>query len=170
MTDAVHIRAGREGDGSSILRLWDEAIAWLVCRGQTGQWGTEPASSRARNREMVREWETGPGLRMAEMDGVQVGASVIVENPPDYVPPASVSESYLYFLISDRSRAGTGIGSALVRRAADEARKNGSEILRVDCWADAPTLVDWYVSQGFVPSGTFTVADNWRGQVFEMKL
>jgi GNAT superfamily N-acetyltransferase len=119
---------------------------------------------------MVREWETGPGLRIAELDGVPVGASVIVMSPPDYVPRTSVSETYLYFLISDRTHTGAGIGSALVQRAADEARANGSEVLRVDCWADAPALVGWYISQGFAPSDTFTVGDDWRGQVFEMTL
>lgn len=170
MIGVTEIREGREGDGPLVLRLWDDAIGWLVSRGQPGQWGTEPASARSRNRGMVREWEIGTGLRIAEIDGVPVGASVVMENPPDYVSPISVPETYLYFLVSDRSRAGAGIGSALVRRAAEEARGNGSELLRVDCWAGAPALITWYINQGFVPSQTFTVGDNWHGQVFEMAL
>ena len=170
MTGPVHIREGHEGDGESVLRLWDGAIAWMVRRGQPEQWGTEPASKRARTRDLVREWETGTGLRVAEIDGEPVGASVIVDRPPDHVPQAQASETYLYFLISDRERAGIGIGAALVSRAADEARERGSEILRVDCWAGAPTLVAWYTNQGFTPSDTFIFGGNWHGQVFEMIL
>jgi hypothetical protein len=51
-----------------------------------------------------------------------------------------------------------------------EARAHGSEILRVDCWAGAPGLVSWYERQGFTRSGTFTMSNGWRGQLFEMTL
>ena len=65
-----------------------------------------------------------------------------------------------------------GIGAELVARAAAEARAAGSEVLRVDCWAGAPTLVAWYERQGFVRSDSFTVEVRgpWHGQVFEMRL
>jgi hypothetical protein len=60
----------------------------------------------------------------------------------------------------------------MVRRAVADARANGSKVLRVDCWADAPELVAWYERHGFVRSATFTVdvRGGWYGQVFEMKL
>lgn len=126
------VRAGRVGDGAAVLALWDAAIAWLVARGQAGQWGTEPASARQQTRDLVREWVAGTGLRVAELDAEPVGASVIVQAHPGYVPPIERSETYLLFLVSDRARAGLGIGSELVRRAAAEARGAGSEVLRVD--------------------------------------
>jgi GNAT superfamily N-acetyltransferase len=107
---------------------------------------------------------------VAELDGEPVGASVIVPAGPEYVPPAGPSETYLLFLVSDRSRAGLGIGSELVRRAAAEARAAGSEVLRVDCWAGAADLVAWYERQGFTRTETFTVRGYWHGQLFEMRL
>jgi GNAT superfamily N-acetyltransferase len=119
---------------------------------------------------MVGGWETGTGLWIAEIDGETVGACVIVGSAPEYVPSNRLSETYLYFLISDRTCAGMGVGSALVHAAADEARAAGSEVLRVDCWAGAPSLVDWYTRQGFTASDTFTVGENWRGQLLEMVL
>ena len=169
---SVLIREGRGGDGEVVLGLWDTAISWLAERGQPGQWGTEPASSRPRTREMVDQWLLTPGLRIAELDGRPVGASVIGPEPPGHVPPTQLRETYLLFLISDRNHAGAGIGAELVRRAADEARTAGSEVLRVDCWAGAPPLVAWYERQGFVRSDTFTVdvRGPWHGQVFEMRL
>jgi GNAT superfamily N-acetyltransferase len=121
---------------------------------------------------MVDQWVIGSGLRVAEIDGEEVGASVIGAAPPAHVPPTSLAETYLLFLISSRRQAGMGIGAELVAQAASEARAGGSEVLRVDCWAGAPTLVEWYERQGFVRSDSFTVEVRgpWHGQVFEMRL
>lgn len=170
--DPIVIRQGRATDGGVILELWDIAIAWMVRRGQPGQWGTEPASARARTREMVESWLPEPGLRIAEIGGEPVGASVIVATPPSHVPATPLRETYLNFLISHRDHAGRGIGAELVRQAVADARAAGSEVLRVDCWAGAPALVDWYERQGFARSDTFTVdvRGPWHGQVFEMRL
>ena len=170
--DEVVIRPGRADDGAAILSLWDAAIAWMVQRGQPGQWGTEPASLRPRTRELVESWLCEPGLRIAEIAGEPVGASVTVATPPAHVPATPWRETYLYFLISHRSYAGRDIGGRLVRFAAAEARAAGSEVLRVDCWAGAPALVAWYERQGFVRSGSFTVdvRGPWHGQVFEMRV
>lgn len=156
----------------ALLTMWDRAIAWMVQRGQAMQWGTEPASQIPRCREMVAQWVQGSGLRIAELGARAVGASVIADAPPAHIPPTPLRETYLVFLISDREQAGQGIGAELVRRAVDDARAGGSEVLRVDCWADAPALVAWYERQGFVRSETFTVdvRGGWNGQVFEMRL
>jgi hypothetical protein len=72
------IRRGRADDAGLVLALFDEAVAWLVARGQTGQWGTEPWSQRARPVTMVRSWAQGDGLRIAhEDDGTPLGALVL---------------------------------------------------------------------------------------------
>jgi GNAT superfamily N-acetyltransferase len=170
--DELVIRHGHHDDGDAILSLWDMAIAWMVRRGQPGQWGTEPASARPRSRELVGTWLREPGLRIAEIAGEAVGASVTVATPPAHVPATPLRETYLYFLISHRGYAGRDIGGRLVRLAASEARIAGSEVLRVDCWAGAPALVAWYERQGFVRSDSFTVdvRGPWYGQVFEMRL
>jgi GNAT superfamily N-acetyltransferase len=165
----VELRDGRTSDAAPILDLWDGAIAWLVARGQVGQWGTDPASGRPQTREMVQRWVAEPGVTIAELDGEMVGVSVIAGTPPQWVPPIARPETYLMFLLSSRRHAGQGIGSLLVRRAAADARAAESEVLRVDCWAGAPTLVAWYERQGFVRSTTF-VLRGWHGQVFEMAL
>ena len=172
VTIPVHIRAGDLTDDVALLTMWDRAIAWMVGRGQAQQWGTQPASQNPTCRELVGQWVRDPGLRIAERGGRVVGASVIVGEPPAHIPPTPLRETYLLFLISDREVAGGGIGAELVRRAVADARANRSEVLRVDCWADAPGLVAWYERQGFVRSDTFTVdvRGGWNGQVFEMEL
>ena len=173
MSNAVEVRDGRESDFDRVLAMWDGAVEWMVARGQSAQWGTEPMSTRPRAREHVREWTTGSGLRIAEICGQTVGASVIADRPPEWVPPTSLQETYLLFLISAREHAGKGIGAELVKRVVDDARQTGSGVLRVDCWAGASGLVAWYERQGFVRSDTFVVSmrgHSWHGQVFEMAL
>jgi GNAT superfamily N-acetyltransferase len=170
MGDSIKVRRGRETDADTILSLWDAAIAWLVVRGQTEQWGTEPASARASCRHAVQEWASCQGLRIAELDEQPVGVGVVVESCPNYVPSTDLRESYLLFLVANPAHTGHGIGATLVEHAAREARADGSKLLRVDCWAGAPDLVGWYERHGFAKTDTFTVNDGWHGQVFEMML
>lgn len=159
------IRRGTLDDLPAVLALLDEAVAWLVERGQTGQWGTEPWSERAdasgRIRAMVAEGE----LWLAEKEGQPVGALIVGERPR-HVPAVDRPELYINLLVSARRHAGEGIGARLIATAIDRA---GVNLLRVDCWAGSPKLVGWYESQGFNRSGTFELR-GWRGQVFEMEL
>ena len=39
----MQIDRGGAADAARLLALFDDAIAWLVSRGQTGQWGTAAA-------------------------------------------------------------------------------------------------------------------------------
>ena len=39
--DEIEVRRGGPRDTPRLLALFDDAIAWLVARGQTGQWGRE---------------------------------------------------------------------------------------------------------------------------------
>ena len=62
----VRIRRGTAADAALVLALFDEAVVWLVARGQPGQWGTTPWS-RAPERGRARE-DVGArsGLRIAQ--------------------------------------------------------------------------------------------------------
>jgi GNAT superfamily N-acetyltransferase len=159
------IRPGTPDDEGALLALFDEAVAWMVARGQTGQWGDRPFSERAETRARVREFAEHPGLWIAERDGEPLGALIVGARPP-HVEPIDRSELYIELLISSRRHAGNGIGARLVRLADELAVERGVEVLRVDCWAGAPTLVGFYEAQGFTRSGTFDVR-GWKGQVFD---
>ncbi len=165
----MRIRDGGPADAQAVLDLLDEAVAWLVARGQTGQWGTRPFSVCERRIERVREWAGGSGLRIAELDGEPVGALVLGAHSP-WVEPASSPERYVELLVTSRRCAGRDIGGALIRRAIEETRDAGLSLLRVDCWAGAPPLVAWYERQGFTRSGTFVVLGGWHGQVFSLEV
>jgi GNAT superfamily N-acetyltransferase len=154
----------------AVLGLFDEAVDWLVTRGQTGQWGTEPFSSRESAISRIVEWAGGGGLWMAEAaDGTPVGALVVGARPP-WVAAADEPERYVEALVTSRRHAGQDVGGELVRHAVEVARAAGVSLLRVDCWGDAPGLVGWYERQGFTRSGTFELEDGWHGQVLSMEL
>jgi GNAT superfamily N-acetyltransferase len=162
------VRRGGPEDAAAVIALFDEAVEWLVARGQTGQWGSEPLSRNERMVARVHGWAGGDGLWMAEMDG-RVAGALVVGSRPEHVHAVDEPELYVELLLSSRALAGRGIGAALIAHAASLAREAGVPLLRVDCWAGAPTLVAFYERQGFVRDGTFDVG-GWIGQVFSMRL
>ena len=159
------IRPGTPDDEGALLALFDEAVAWMVARGQPGQWGDRAFSERPETRARVREFAESPGLWIAERGDEPLGALIVGVRPP-HVAPIDRSELYIELLISSRRHAGNGIGARLARLADEIAVERGVEVLRVDCWAGAPTLVGFYEAQGFTRSGVFDVR-GWKGQVFE---
>ncbi|MDO3705990.1 GNAT family N-acetyltransferase [Micromonospora sp. C28SCA-DRY-2] len=168
------VRRGGAGDAGAVLRLLDDATAWLVARGRTGQWGTEPASTDPRRIAQADAWATGGGLWLAVLDERPVGA-LVVGAATEYVPPATEPELYVNLLVTDRAHAGLGIGGRLLAHAADLARERGVGLLRVDCYAgDDRALVGWYTRQGFTPTDPFTVErpgrPPWPGQVLARRL
>jgi GNAT superfamily N-acetyltransferase len=160
------VRVGSPGDLDWLLGLFDEAVAWMVARGQAQQWGSEPWSADARIRERVAEMIAAGGLRVAQVGGEDVGALIVGERPP-HVPAIDEPE-----LLVSRRFAGRRIGEWLVTQAIAEARALGAAVVRVDCWAGAPPLVAWYEGCGFAPAGTFAVdvRGGWHGQIFSMRV
>jgi GNAT superfamily N-acetyltransferase len=163
----MNIRPGRPEDARVILDLFDEAVAWLVARGQTGQWGTEPFSKFPARVERAEQWAASGGLYVAE-DDAPLGI-VVLGAHAEWVEPPDRPERYVEALVTSRAHKGENVGGALIRHAIAETRTAGLDLLRVDCWAGAPGLVAWYEAQGFVKTSTFTVRD-WHGQVFAMDL
>ena len=164
----ITIRAGRAGDAELLLELFDEAVAWLVARGQTGQWGSEPFSATPKGVAKITDLAAEDGLRVAEISGRGVGA-IVTGSAPDYVRPAEDAELYVLALISSRAHAGRGIGARLIDHAKQQARRAGCHQLRVDCWAGSPTLIGFYESAGFTKLDTFEVG-GWSGQVLSMRV
>ena len=163
----MRIREGTAADTAAVLALFDEAVRWLVARGQTGQWGTQPFSAVDARVARAAEWAASGGLRIA-CEGEAVIGAIVIGARPEHVSPADSAERYVEALVTSRAHAGHDIGGELVRRAIKETRTAGIPLLRVDCWAGAPSLVAWYERQGFHRSGTFTVRD-WHGQVLSMR-
>src|SRR4051812_46674976 len=100
MTDQqiVAIRPGGPADAATVLRLLDTATAWLVARGRTGQWGTEPASADPRRIAQADAWAGGGGLYLAMLGDTVVGA-LVVGAATAYVPPPTEPELFVNLLV-----------------------------------------------------------------------
>ncbi|MEV0092452.1 GNAT family N-acetyltransferase [Streptomyces sp. NPDC050738] len=166
----MKIRKGGADDIPAILGMLDGAIEWLVAEGRTGQWGTKPWSSMPKAVEKVHRYVAEGSPWIAEVDGVPAGTLTLTEGPGPELAPADEPERYIHLLVIDRRFAGLGVGSELLRHAAEETRREGISLLRVDCYAGPDgELVAYYVRNGFSPTEKFS-AGEWRGQVLARRL
>ncbi|MFF8598872.1 GNAT family N-acetyltransferase [Streptomyces sp. NPDC015232] len=166
----IDIRRGGPADVPAMLAIFDSAVVWLNERGITAQWGTEPFSARPKTVEAIEKLVAEGEPWLAEIDGVPVGTLTLTPQPGAYVPPAAEPERYVRYLATDGRRHGHGVGAALLAHAAEETRRAGVSLLRVDCYAGSEgRLVRYYERQGFTPTDAFTVGD-WPGQVLERRV
>ena len=165
----LKIRPGGRADVPAVLALLDGAVEWLVAAGRTGQWGTEPHSTRPGRIEQITGFADSGGLWIAETGGRAVGALTVGEAMP-YVPAAVEPELYVRLLVTERASAGHGIGTTLLGLARELAREQGVGLLRVDCYAGGDgALVRYYERQGFTRDQTFSIGD-WPGQILVERL
>ena len=168
--DNTVIRSGDSGDVDTLLRFFDEAVEWLVARGSSKQWGTEPWSGVPKRVERVKGMAADPGLRIEVVDGEAAGALIVSEEHDQHVPAVDERELYIRLLITSRRFTGRRVGGRLVEYALDEARRRGIDLVRVDCWAGGDgELQRYYESQGFKPTARFNVGE-WVGQVLEQRV
>ncbi|MEV4436536.1 GNAT family N-acetyltransferase [Streptomyces sp. NPDC049555] len=171
-THGIKIRPGGLADAPAILDMLDSAVVWMNGRGNTEQWGTTPYSQKPGGVERVERYTTENVPYIAEWDGTPVGAMVLDCGPSPQMPiaPATEPERYVRLLVSDRRYAGRGIGAALLAHAAEETRRAGVELLRVDCWAGGGgELVAFYERNGFTSTDRF-VSGSWPGQVLARRV
>ncbi|PSJ30619.1 GNAT family N-acetyltransferase [Streptosporangium nondiastaticum] len=171
-THGIRIRPGSLADAPAILAMLDSAVVWMNARGNTEQWGTTPYSQRPGGTERVEQYTTENIPYVAELGGAPAGALVLDSGPSPQMPIAAAGEPELYvrLLVSDRRYAGLGIGAALLAHAAEEARRAGVELLRVDCWAGGGgELVSFYERNGFARTDRF-LSGSWPGQVLARRV
>lgn len=166
----VQFRTGSSEDTDAVLALFDANITWLVERGRSAQWGSEPWSENPQRVEFVRDLLASGVVTIAEIDGDVVGASVVTDHPMPYVPAIDEAERYLKLLIASPAHRGQKIGQRLIERARDYTTSDGVGILRVDCWAGGDRrLVSYYTSEGFTPTQEIEVRPGTSVQVFEWR-
>lgn len=166
----VQFRTGSIEDADAVLALFDANVAWLVERGRSDQWGSEPWSGAPRLVEFVRNLLSSGVVTIAEVDGEVVGVSVVTDHPMPYVPAADEPERYLKLLMSSPAYRGHKIGHRLIELARDVTVSESVHLLRVDCWAGGDRrLVSYYTSEGFTPTQEIEVRPGTPVQVFEWR-
>ena len=166
----IDVVSGSLADFDAVMRLMDEAVAWLAAAGRPGQWGTEPLSGRQKSVDHMRKEVADNDLWLARINGEVVGAMLLGDHPRYYINPVAEPEIYLHLLVASRRHIGAGIGRALVVKAIALAMEEGIGLIQVDCYAgDDRKLVTAYERLGFTPTTAFKV-ENWPGQLLELRL
>ncbi|HEV2528436.1 MAG TPA: GNAT family N-acetyltransferase [Thermomicrobiales bacterium] len=167
---ALHLRAATSDDHGEVIRLLDESVMWLVSRGRSNQWGSEPwTGNETRMSRIYGMLQDNDGI-VAERAGRIVGVAVVGQSNPPYVPDVVVPQRYIHLLIAAPSERGNGVGSVLLERIRADTRAAGIRLLRVDSFGGGDRrLVNYYVGQGFTPTETFH-RGNWVGQLYEQYL
>jgi GNAT superfamily N-acetyltransferase len=161
VNERVRVRTGDVKDAHAVIGLMDAAQQWLIANGRADQWGTTPFSSRPEQVQRMRALAAGGGLRIAEREGVAVGA-IVLGPAPDFAPPAD-TELYLRWFVTDPEAP--GIGAVLLAEVRAEAIRRGARVLRTDCWAGGDgALVRYYERAGFIPGERVRVGE-WYGQI-----
>lgn len=163
----MHFRAGSSDDTEDVLALFDANIAWLVERGRSEQWGSEPWSGNPKMETFVRDLLADGVVTIADINGDVVGASIVTDHPMPYVPAIAEPERYLKLLIASPAHRGQKIGHRLIELARQRTVAEGIGLLRVDCWSGGDRrLVAYYESEGFVPAEEIEVRPGTSVQVF----
>lgn len=170
----VRVRRAVPTDAPAILGLFDDAIAWFVRIGNSGQWGTEPVSGQQQWIDRAAEWCRDPDAWVAEAPELGVCGAIVLGDAVDYVPAATRPELYVRVLIGSRNPRAAGTGRRLLAVADERADALGLSQLRVDCYAGGTGgLVRFYESCGYERESTFTVGEApaaWPGQVLRREL
>lgn len=147
-----------------MLAALDASVAWLVDRGFSAQWGSEPFSSSERRREQAARW-VGEELTLIAGERGRVNGVLTLGEAPTYVEQSSEPEIYVELLASSHRAGSKGVGRDLLGLAQRIAMCAGVEQLRVDCYAGSGgRLVRFYEGCGFIATASFQVGD-WPGRV-----
>jgi GNAT superfamily N-acetyltransferase len=169
------IRPAASGDAEHILSVSDEATAWLVEHGLSGQWGDEPPSSEPVFVARVSSWiRDGEAVVAIDSNGEVHGYAVTGSFPPPYMDPAVAKRSvedayYVYTVASCMRRESRGAGRRLIMWALEQARASGAIYLRLDCWAENPRLRAYYQGLGFEECDRY-VDEGWPGVVMQLRV
>lgn len=165
----MRIRAGDNADLPVVMAMFDEAVTWLVARGNTEQWGADPWSEQPHNVERIAEKIDRGDLWIALVADVPAGAMITSDRPSSYIEEVGEPELYIQLLLTSRRYAGRKIGAELLAHARSLMHERHVGLMRVDCYAGGNgDLVRYYERQGFTRTRTFKVGD-WPGQLLEQR-
>jgi GNAT superfamily N-acetyltransferase len=157
----------------SILELFDSAVVWLVARGITKQWGTEPLSQSESFRARVQSWIDKEEMVIAAQDDLVLGCLAVCASVPPYAQQVYDKQPktmlYLEAFVTHREHKGQGVGQTLLMYAEQLALEKGIAYIWLDCYAENSDLQKYYEGAGFVAFDEFRVGE-WRGKVFEKRL
>jgi ribosomal protein S18 acetylase RimI-like enzyme len=146
-------------DAAALLALREAAASWLASRG-IRQW--EPGEVAVE--EIRAEVEAGQWHVVRE-DGAPVAALRLLWQDEQVWGPQPPNAAYVHGLVVSQLHHGLGMGGALLRWAAGQARARGHLLLRLDCGEENQALRHYYSLQGFHEVGRRDSDGRWYSVV-----
>ncbi|VTS08292.1 GNAT family N-acetyltransferase [Tuwongella immobilis] len=142
------------------------AQAWLDSQG-IGQY--VPAAHAA-NHDGIRARITAGTLFVAVDQETAVGFFAFDPQPSIWWPTDGLPARYLSGMVVDRQRSHCGVGSHIIRWAAETARQSGCQAVRLDCFAGNPWLCRYYERHGFQLQGQIEQHPGYMGCLYQLHL
>lgn len=160
----IMLTRATRADLDDVLSLLNEAAAWLTSKGIDQWWYGFKAD---RIGPMVDRGE----VWIARENRRAVGTITISEQAdPDFWTPEESAQQAVYLskLAIARDKAGTGLGSLLLRWAVDYAATKGYDWARLDAWRTNEALHDYYQQQGWDHLRTVVKENRRSGALFQL--
>ncbi|MFH7043936.1 GNAT family N-acetyltransferase [Paucibacter sp. JuS9] len=157
----IAIAPAASDEAPIVSGLLMEAAEWLRVCGHEMWLSHEVSVER-----VAPDVEMGSFL-VARMGMIPVGVVKYQTSDELFWPDvASNSSSFIHRLAVARSWSGRGISTALIDYAADLARRDGREWLRLDCSSERAQLRNFYERVGFRHCG-FRQVNEWHVALYE---
>lgn len=156
---ALELELAGLADAERVLALREAAAAWLAARG-VRQWEPgEVTPAQVRTQIEAGQWHV-----LREDDTLVGGLRLLWQDEEVWGPQPPVA-AYVHGLVVAGQRRGSGLGTALLQWAADQARARGRTLLRLDCGEDNDALRRYYAGQGFRTVGRRDFDGRWYSVV-----
>lgn len=163
VSSTLTIRAAGEADIRTVVQLWEHAAEWLRSRG-IDQWQYPPRADRIKENVQAGEcW-------IIEDAAVPVATiTVDAHADSDFWSSEEAAEPALYVhrMAVRRDVSGSGLGSAMLDWAGQQAQAQGKAWLRLDAWRSNTELHAYYQRQGFTHLRTVDAAGRSSGALFQ---
>ncbi|MFB9464451.1 GNAT family N-acetyltransferase [Streptomyces cinereospinus] len=154
-----------EADLPRLIKFRTDASMWLRTLG-TDQWAKPFPADR-----LLGSIRRGEVFMIREQPYADAAATITLDREADtrLWTPEEIAEPALYVhkLAVDRAYAGTGLGSALLDWAGEQAVQQGAKWLRLDAWSTNRRLQAYYLEHGFTHIRTADdpeVVSGWAAQ------
>lgn len=153
-------------DVDALYRLRRQLEDWLPRMG-VDQW----LPGEVARSEIAAQVEAGQWF-LAALENLPVaGALCVLWADPQIWGSGVTPAVYVHSLMVDRRMAGRGLGSSLLHWAADEGRRRGLGVLRLDCAESNLVLRDYYRTHGLREVGRKDFDRDWfSATLFELDL
>ena len=129
-------------DAPHLLELRERAAAWLAARG-VRQWEPGEVGIKVfRGQVEAGQWHV-----LRDSSGLVAALRLLWEDETVWGPQPPTA-AYVHGLVVAEQHRGSGVGGALLRWAADQARVRGRGLLRLDCSEENQALRRYYLQQG----------------------